>query len=294
MTLETVTLETVTLDTVTLDTVTLDTVTLDTVTLDGVTCDDVTLNPSAERSTAADLGAALLRPVRAHQAFESCVEQLATAIRLGGYPQGDALPPERRLAALLGVSRATVREAMVALREAGLVQTRRGRGGGTIVVQGPEHPGRGTRSQARALPHAAMMDALAYRRIVEPGAAGAAAELAANGDLDAVTRVGLTAALQRVSRSGDPAVHRQADSRFHLAVVQATGSPMLLAAVTEVQRHVHEMLMAIPVLAPNIDHSDDQHAEVLTAILAGDPRRARRVMEEHCDDTAALLRGLIG
>jgi GntR family transcriptional repressor for pyruvate dehydrogenase complex len=54
------------------------------------------------------------------------------------------------------------------------------------------------------------------------------------------------------------------------------------------------MLLAIPVLGRNIGHSDRQHAAVAKAILAHDAERARRVMEEHCDDTAALLRGLVG
>jgi GntR family transcriptional repressor for pyruvate dehydrogenase complex len=48
------------------------------------------------------------------------------------------------------------------------------------------------------------------------------------------------------------------------------------------------------VLNANIAHSDRQHSVIVRAILAGKPERARRAMEEHCDDTAALLRGLVG
>ena len=88
----------------------------------------------------AHLPAAVLRPVRGHHAFEACVEQLATAIRLGVYPRGTTLPAERDLAELLGVSRATLREAMAALRQAGLVETTRGRGGGTVVTLKPGTP----------------------------------------------------------------------------------------------------------------------------------------------------------
>jgi len=54
------------------------------------------------------------------------------------------------------------------------------------------------------------------------------------------------------------------------------------------------MLLAIPVLQANIAHSDRQHATVVRAILASKPDRARSAMEEHCNDTAALLRGLVG
>src|SRR5699024_9664297 len=78
------------------------------------------------------------RPIRAHHAFESCVEQLATAVRLGIYAKGSMLPPERELAAAMEVSRASLREAIAALREAGLLQTVRGRGGGTMVLAQPE------------------------------------------------------------------------------------------------------------------------------------------------------------
>ena len=78
--------------------------------------------------------------MRGHHAFEACVEQLGTAIRLGVYPRGTTLPAERDLADRLQVSRATLREAMAALREAGLVETTRGRGGGTVVTLKPRTP----------------------------------------------------------------------------------------------------------------------------------------------------------
>src|SRR5918994_1401908 len=89
---------------------------------------------------ATDLQGSVLHPVRGHHAFEACVERLATAIRLGVYPLGTTLPAERELAAILHVSRATLREAMAALREAGLVETTRGRGGGTVVTMKPATP----------------------------------------------------------------------------------------------------------------------------------------------------------
>src|ERR1700712_248723 len=87
-----------------------------------------------------DLTRVVLRPVRGHHAFEACVEQLATAIRLGVHPNGTALPSERELAERLHISRATVREAITALRTAGMVETRRGRGGGSVVTYSPRAP----------------------------------------------------------------------------------------------------------------------------------------------------------
>ena len=77
----------------------------------------------------ADL-AALLGPVRAGNAFEETVERMLTVIKLGLVAPGNRFPPERELAALLGVSRLTLREAIRALQQAGYVQSRRGRFGG--------------------------------------------------------------------------------------------------------------------------------------------------------------------
>lgn len=239
---------------------------------------------------AAGLPEAVLRPVRGHHAFEACVEQLATAMRLGVYPLGSVLPPERELAARLQVSRATLREAMAALRQAGLVETTRGRGGGTVVTLKPRTPS--ARAAARVSPErrAAWLDALDFRRVIEPGAAG----LAASQPLPEPARARLQHALDEVTSAGKPAAHRQADSRFHLTIAALTQSPRMVEAVTSVQATLHEMLLAIPVLDTNIAHSDRQHTAVARAILGGRPERARRAMEEHCDDTAALLRGLVG
>ena len=104
----------------------------------------------------------------------------------------------------------------------------------------------------------------------------------------------LQSALDSVSRARGPAMHRQADSRFHLTIAAVTGSPRIIESVTAVQSTLHEMLSAIPVLDASIAHSDTQHARIVSAILAGRADRAHRVMEEHCDDTGALLRGLLG
>ncbi len=237
----------------------------------------------------ASLPEAVLRPVRGHHAFEACVEQLATLMRLGVYPRGTTLPPERELAERLAVSRATLREAMAALRQAGLVQTTRGRGGGTVVTMRLSTPA--TRSSRRTSSQRSdWLDALDFRRIVEPGAAALAAEV----PLTEKQRRQLETAHQAVAHAAGPAIHRQADSRFHLTVAALTGSPRVIEAVTAVQSSLHDMLSAIPVLEPNIAHSDAQHARIVKAILTGRSARARRAMEEHCDDTAALLRGLLG
>jgi GntR family transcriptional repressor for pyruvate dehydrogenase complex len=236
-----------------------------------------------------DLARVVLRPVRGHHAFEACVEQLATAIRLGVHPNGSTLPPERELADRLHVSRATVREAITALRTAGMVETRRGRGGGSVVTYSPRAPrARATAPAAETL--ATWLDTLTFRRIVEPGMVATAASLELTENQQAL----LTHAHEAVMSASGSASHRQADSRFHLAFASVTGSPSIIDAVTRIQATLHDMLLQIPVYDVNISHSDRQHERILHAVLDGRADRARQIMEEHCDDTAALLRGLLG
>ncbi len=235
------------------------------------------------------LTSAVLRPVRGHHAFEGCVEQLATAIRLGVYPVGSLLPPERELAERMAVSRATLREAIAALRQAGLVETRRGRGGGSTVTSQARSRFTGGLARLSASTAAEWLDSLEFRRVVEPGAA----YLAAHHDLAEADRERLVAAETAVREATGKRAHRQADSRFHLTVAALSGSLRLQEAVTSVQSVLDTALGSIPALDTNISHSHLQHRQVTQAILAGRAERARAVMEDHCDDTAALLRGLL-
>jgi GntR family transcriptional repressor for pyruvate dehydrogenase complex len=231
-----------------------------------------------------ELSETVLRAVRGHHAFEGCVEQLGTAIRLGVYPRGSTLPPERELAERLGVSRATI----AALRSADFVTTTRGRNGGTVVSYRPKKPT--TRSARALVPRSdALRDMLVFRRVVEPGAC----HIAAGRDLSEEQRAFLTRAHDDVASATDHAEHRQADSRFHLAIAAVTESALTARSVAAVQADLHDMLSAIPVLQVNLDHSNQQHRAIVTAILEGEATKARRVMESHCDDTAALLRGLL-
>jgi DNA-binding FadR family transcriptional regulator len=168
------------------------------------------------------------------------------------------------------------------------VETRRGRGGGTFVTYHGAHPRMDAFELARSM-GARLHDALDFRRVVEPGAAG----LAASRDLSAADRATLRSALEACTSAHEDRARRGADSRLHLMIAGMAGSDLLLAAVVDVQLRVGELLAAIPVLQRNIAHSDTQHAETVEAILAGDSARARRAMEAHCDGTSALLRGFL-
>jgi DNA-binding FadR family transcriptional regulator len=233
--------------------------------------------------------AAVLRPVRQGNAFEETVERLLTVIKLGMIPAGDRFPPERELAAQLGISRLTLREALAELQKAGYVSVRRGRLGGTFVTYTPPAPGR---EQVRRLARedgAKLADALTFRLAVEAGAA----EILAQTLGGAEPRAALLARLDDVNAAG-PQDYRRMDTLFHLTIAELTGSGLLLDACTDARMRLNGLLNAIPVLQRNIDNTAGQHAAIVTAILAGDAPQARTAVAEHLAGTGALLRGFLG
>jgi DNA-binding FadR family transcriptional regulator len=225
--------------------------------------------------------------VRTGTAFEETVERLLEGVKLGVYAPGDRLPPERELTRRLGISRITLREALRELAAAGYVETKRGRFGGTFVLRQPE-PLVLDEASARKL-GGELDDALTFRRVVESGAA----EMAARASLTRQQRENLAECLTDVQTCGTSG-YRQADTRLHLAIADAAGSPRLTASVVEARVLLVDLLNAIPMLGTNLEHANVQHAGIVRAILAGDPERARRAMEEHVAGTAALLRGFLG
>jgi GntR family transcriptional repressor for pyruvate dehydrogenase complex len=230
---------------------------------------------------------AVFSPVPVRNAFEVTVERLAQSIRLGVLADAERLPPERELADTFGVSRVTLREAIKALRDVGLLESRRGRGGGTFVVSPKlERPRRV--DQIRSSLRDSLEDALALRRVVEPGAAS----LAATKTLTAADRASLLRYLGEATEC-DAESRRLADSRLHMAIAALGGSASVTAVVADVQMRLDELLRAIPVIPANIAHSNQQHAAIVDAILGGDSGSAGTLMEEHVDGTAALLRGFL-
>jgi len=230
---------------------------------------------------------AVLRPVRQGNAFEETVERLLTVIKLGMIPAGDRFPAERELAAQLGISRDTLREALAELQKAGYVSSRRGRLGGTFVTWTPPAPGREQVQRLAREDGEKLADALTFRLAVEAGAAEILAQA-----LGGEQRATLLARLGDVSAAG-PQDYRRMDTLFHLAIAELTGSALLLDACTDARMRLNGLLNAIPVLQRNIDNTAGQHAAIVTAILAGDAQQARAAVAEHLAGTGALLRGFL-
>ncbi|MFF9344203.1 MULTISPECIES: FadR/GntR family transcriptional regulator [unclassified Streptomyces] len=241
---------------------------------------------TSEPAGPADRLTPVLRPVRAGNGFEEALEQILQVVRLGLVPDGERLPSERELAERMGISRVTLREVLKVLQEQGLVESRRGRYGGTFVLPRPQDPdGAELRRRTAAVD---MEDALRFREVLEVGAAG----LCAAHGLDAAGGERLRAALA-ATRDAPPAGYRRRDTLLHLTLAELSGSPSLAAQYAAVRATVNDLLDCIPLLVRNLEHSQHQHTALVEAVLDGDADAAREVAREHCAGTAALLRGFL-
>ncbi|MFI1932181.1 FadR/GntR family transcriptional regulator [Streptomyces sp. NPDC020330] len=227
----------------------------------------------------------VLRPVRAGNGFEEALEQVLQLLRLGLVPPGERLPPERELSQHLKISRVTLREVLKVLQDQNMVESRRGRYGGTFVLPRTAAPDGG--ELRRRVAAADVEDTLRFREVLETGAAGLCAEgLPADGG--ARLRSALDAT--RGARLED---YRRQDTLLHLTLAELSGSRTLAAQYAAVRATLNELLDCIPLLVRNLEHSQRQHAAVVEAVLDRDADAAREMMREHCGGTAALLRGFL-
>lgn len=228
---------------------------------------------------------ALSRPVRSGNAFEETLARLLQLVRLGIVGPGEALAPERELAARFEVSRDTVREAIRSLADAGYLESRRGRYGGTFVCDPLPQP----KGEPEALMTVAELDdILTLRAVLEVGAARAAA----GRTLTATERESLHARLRELA-AAEPDDYRRLDSRLHLTLAELSGSPSLVSLVAENRMRVNRLLDLIPLLAPNIAHSDQQHEQIVWSVLVGDAEQAASAMAEHLEGSESLLRAFL-
>ncbi|MFJ8793821.1 FadR/GntR family transcriptional regulator [Streptomyces sp. NPDC102462] len=230
--------------------------------------------------------APVLRPVRAGNGFEEALEQILQIVRLGLVPCGERLPAERELAQRLGISRVTLREVLKVLQDQGLVESRRGRYGGTFVL--PRTNAGGEDELRRRIAAVDVDDVLRFREVLEVGAAGLCATHTPAG----ASAQRLRAALAGTHDAPLPE-YRRRDTLLHLTLAELSGSPTLAAQYAAVRATVNDLLDCIPLLVRNLEHSQRQHTALVEAVLDGDAEGARDMMREHCAGTAALLRGFL-
>ena len=199
---------------------------------------------------------------------------------------GDRLPTEARLAEDLGISPVTLRSALAILRGAGLIETQRGRIGGTFVSRDGHS---GTLDGGELPPEAELRDLVDFRCVVEGGAAALAAERATDEQLAELVRLA-----DEMEATKTFAPWSALDTLFHLIVADASGSQRLVGQVAEIRTDVYRISHHLPAPRPVIRLADREHREILEAIAAGSPDRARESMLRHVESTRALWLGLAG
>ena len=226
---------------------------------------------------------AVYRPVHEGNALEDTVARLVQTIRLGVVAPGESLPAERELAARYEVSRDTVREAIRELADTGFLVRRRGRYGGTFVADPLPRP-----ADPGFVSPAELDDVLGLRRVLEAGAARAAA----GRTFSAQEREALWARHEEARVAGETE-YRRLDTLLHLAIAEAAGIPSLLALAADNRARVNSWLDTFPLLPRNIEHSNAQHERMVSAILAGRADAAEAATLEHLAGSEALLRGFL-
>lgn len=239
-----------------------------------------------------------LQTIEPRRLYRQIAGQLRGLMDSGEFPGGSRLPPERDLAAQLGVSRPSVREALIALEVEGRVEVRMGSG---IWVMDARAPGRAAAAQAsaaskRSTPASARtgaglgegpLETIRARALIE---AELAAEAARRGTpaLCRQLRAAL-AAMRRDSAAGRAPT--DGDRRFHLLIAEASENAVLQRIVAELFDERHNPLFAT--LGGHFETAAswalalDEHQAVIDAIAAGSAARARAAMRRHLSNSHA-------
>ncbi len=210
--------------------------------------------------------------------YRQIADQIAQLIASGEFPAGSRLPAERELAVSLGVSRTSVREAIISLEMSGLVEVRVGTG---IFVTGPDSASGRNGADGGPGP----FELLDARRLVEGEIAALAARQGKTDDFDAIRKC----VEQMEQVVDDFAAREAADREFHLRIAKATGNSSLEQVVLglwdqraelwgRLQQHFHTHDLALQTIR--------DHAAIVKAIAARDPDAARSAMHRHISRVA--------
>lgn len=216
-----------------------------------------------------------LHAIEPQRLYRQIADQLRSLIAAGEYPVGQRLPPERELAAELGVSRPSVREALIALEVEGYVEVRPGSGITVVAREG------GARSRGVDRDAFGPFEVIRARQLVEGELAALAAERHGKA-LVAPLREAI-ALMEEDAAQGE--VPLRGDRLFHLRIAEAAENGPLLRTVTELFDERNSPLFAQ--LGAHFENlrswkrAIGEHRAVVAAIGAGDAGAARAAMQAH-------------
>ncbi|MFF6986658.1 GntR family transcriptional regulator [Streptomyces sp. NPDC010273] len=227
---------------------------------------------------------AVFAPVDNRARVDAVVSRLGDAIELGLLADGEQLPGESELAGQLGVSTVTLREALMALRQQGLVTTRRGRGGGSFVSL-PEVPG-----EERLMVRLRGWSTEELRDLGDHWAAlsGTAARLAAQ-RTEPEDLLQLRRTAHELTKAEDAAARGRMYGRFHVELAAAAQSARLTREQVALQTEVGALLCLVLGSDEYREEAADRHRSVISAVQDGAHDSARELAERCVQESTARL-----
>lgn len=218
---------------------------------------------------------------------DEVARRLMEAIDLGVFAEGQQLPSESELALQLGVATVTLREALVVLRQRGLIQTRRGRNGGSFVCAPVEVP------QSLLLQRLCEMSGPDLRDLGDEQTAisGTAARLAAKRS-SREQHARIAQHIEALKQADTRMARHRADARFHIEVAAAAQSLRLTHAEMRLQAEVGELLWLEAAGGGDVSVAEQEHRSILQALISGDAVLAGALAEAHVSQGIKRLIGL--
>ena len=219
-----------------------------------------------------------LKAAKKTKLYEEIVHQIEALIHRGDLKSGDQLPPERRLAEVFKVSRNSVREAIRALEEKKLLQSRPG--DGTYVILKEKQTLIGQLAGVIQQEHEKLQEIFEFRRLIEPQISYLAAENASAADID-----NLKSILQKQKENIDSGkINVEEDKLFHLLLAQASKNVLFLKTVNILNNTLDESRSDFLQNETRQKSSLQAHQKILDAILSGDADSAKKQMNDHLID----------
>jgi GntR family transcriptional repressor for pyruvate dehydrogenase complex len=214
---------------------------------------------------------------------EQIAEMIQQQITHGKLTPGDRLPPERELASLLKVNRATVREAIHLLSERGLVERKNGRGT-RIMAMDPGNVGAAI-NRFFISNNCSQRELHEFRSVFEPRVAAFAATNARAEDIKNLGSV--LSALEEAWVAQDLQRLASTDAQFHLALAAASHNTLMLAVATGLNI-VLERSMKMSHASAHSEESFRTHRIIYRAVAHHDPIKAEQAMKEQFDSQPIL------
>jgi len=232
------------------------------------------------------IGPALRDGINRQSLREQIAGSLADLITAGLLQECDELPAERDLAAMLGVSRDSVRGALQLLAERGILEI--GHGTRTRVRQSPTIVDESLRFGLRRLPNLTDEAVFDARLLLEPELTGRASERIDQSTLDRLARL----IEAQHDMTNDPVRFQISDREFHFAIFEAADNPVLISFASEAYAHAYTYRRELMRNHDGIPLAIAHHERVLEALSARDPKAATEAMRAHIETVASLLAGV--